>query len=86
MSKKHKTKKFKPGKSKKSKSADKQLKETSTQDIITSMNYMLSILNGRGVKILNWDNKGKELGMLKVFKCQPYYMEGNIEPEEVQSE
>lgn len=86
MSKKHKTKKFKPGKSKKSKSADKQLRETSTQDIITSMNYMLSILNGRGVKILNWDNRGKELGMLKVFKCQPYYMEGNIEPEEVSNE
>lgn len=84
MNKKH--KKFKPGKSKKSKSADKQLRETSTQDIITSMNYMLSILNDRGVKILNWDDKSKELGLIKMFKCKPYYAEGIVEPEEVQSE
>ncbi len=85
MSKKHKTKQFRPGKSKKSKSADKLMRETSTQDIITSMNYMLSILNGRGVKIFNWDDKDKELGLIKIFKCKPYYMEGNIETEEVEN-
>lgn len=63
MSKKHKSKKFKPGKSRKSKSAEQQLKETSTQDLIISMNYTLSILQARGVRILNWDDKGKETTM-----------------------
>lgn len=86
MSKKHKSKKFKPGKSRKSKSAEQQLKETSTQDLIISMNYTLSILQARGVRILNWDDKGKELGLIKMFKCKPYYAEGIVELEEVQTE
>lgn len=83
MGKKFSKKKHKNNPSKKSKAADKQLQETSTQEMINAMNYMLSVLHGRGVKILNWDNKDKELGLIKMFKCKPYYMEGNIEPEEV---
>ena len=69
---KQKPKKKKPTKN--ARKADENMKGTPTNEIIQAMDYMLSILKARGVTIKNWDNPEQELGMLRVYKCQPFYM------------
>ena len=65
-------KKRKP--TKKARKARNEMQLTSTADIIQAMDYLLSVLKQRGVKIKNWDEHEQEIGMFRIFKSQPYYM------------
>lgn len=69
---KQKPKKKRPTKN--ARKANKDMQQTPTTEIIQAMDYMLSVLKARGVAIKNWDNPEQELGLLRVYKCQPYFM------------
>lgn len=71
-------KKRSKGISRKAKDADKQMHETSTGELVNTIDYLISILKGRGVYIVDFDDRNeptkRTIGMVRLFKGKPYYM------------